>query len=394
MSNILDYLDWRGDIRLTASPFNEVDNLLLSELSYVAFDGILPGVTEDTWMTVKEAGEMFFSRHDIEEIYADHSLVAKAPLVLKRMAETERFQNMRLSYYVNQIDEKEEKQFSALAADCQDGTYFVAFRGTDDTLVGWKEDFNMSYISAVPSQLEAISYLESVAGKVKGGLRLGGHSKGGNLAVYAAVKCKEEIKNRIIEVYNNDGPGFSKEMLGSAEYGCIRERIWTIVPQSSVVGMLLEHEEEYLVTKSSQSGIMQHDPLSWEVLGPRFVYLDDVKRESRILDKTLKNWINEMTKEQREEFVMALFHVLYGTGAKNLSELSEDKLGNLGAVIKTAKAVKNMKAEDQEMLAKVIRALIKAYKDVFVEEYLPERFRVQPERKGIVKKKKENAEEH
>lgn len=372
MGNILDYLDWRGDIRLEESLFNEVDNLLLSELSYVKFDGILPGLEEDAWMTVKQASEIFFARHDIKEIYADHSLLAKAPLVLRQMAETARFQNMRLSCYVNQIDEEEEKQFSALVADCQDGTFFVAFRGTDDTLVGWKEDFNMSYISVVPSQLEAVIYLEQAAKKLKGKLRLGGHSKGGNLAVYAAVKCKEEIRKQIIQVYNNDGPGFSKEMLCSDEYIGMRDRIWTIVPQSSVVGMLLEHEEEYLVTKSSQSGIMQHDPLSWEVLGSRFVYLDDVKKKSRILDKTFKNWIYEMTEEQREEFVMILFHVLGGTGAKNLSELSEDRLGNLGAMVKTAKAIKNMTTVDQEMMGKVIRALMKAYKDVFVEEYLPE----------------------
>ncbi|MCX4269047.1 MAG: DUF2974 domain-containing protein [Lachnospiraceae bacterium] len=372
MSNILDYLDWRGDICIADAPFNEVDNLLLSELSYVALDRIVPGLEEDASITVKEAEEVFFSRHNREEIYEDHSLMAKAPLVLEKMAKVERFQDMRLSCYVNQIDEREEKQFSALVAECQDTTCFVAFRGTDDTLVGWKEDFNMSYISAVPSQLEAVSYLERVAEKVTGRLRLGGHSKGGNLAVYAAVKCKKEVQDRIIGIYNNDGPGFSKEMLTSREYNRVRERIWTIVPQTSIVGMLLEHEEEYLVTKSSQSGIMQHDPLSWEVLGAKFVYLEEVKKNSRILDRTLKNWINKMTREQREEFVMALFHVFDEMGAKNLSELSEDKLGNLGALIKT---IKHMTERDQEMLMKVIRGLIGAYKDVVKEEYLPERLK-------------------
>lgn len=383
MSNILDYLDWRGDICMAESPFNEVDNLLLSELSYVEFDGILSGFEEDVWLTIKEVGERFFAKHNKEEIYEDHSFMAKAPLVLEKMAKVERFQDIKLSYYVNQIDEKEEKQFSALVAECQDTTYFIAFRGTDDTLVGWKEDFNMSYISAVPSQLEAVSYVERVAGKVKGRLRLGGHSKGGNLAVYAAVKCKKEIQDRIIEIYNNDGPGFSKEMLASREYNRIRERIWTIVPQTSIVGMLLEHEEEYLITKSSQSGIMQHDPLSWEVLGAKFVYLDQLKKESQILDRTLKNCINEMTREQREEFVMALFHIFDEMGAKNLSELSEDKLGNLGTLIKTVKAVKHMAEKDQEMLAKVVRGLIKAYKDVVKEEYFPERLKSQGERKGM-----------
>lgn len=382
MSNILDYLDWRGDIRMANAPFNEVDNLLLSELSYVAFDGILPGIEDDTWMTVEEAAKIFFSQHNKEEIYEDRSLIAKAPLVLEKMAKTERFQMMRLSCYVNRIDDEEEKQFSALLAECQDGTFFVAFRGTDDTLIGWKEDFNMSYISAVPSQLEAVSYLEQVAKKVDGRLRLGGHSKGGNLAVYAAVHCQEAIKEQILEIYNNDGPGFSKEMLVSEAYEKMRERIFTIVPQTSVIGMLLEHEEDYLVTKSNQSGIMQHDPLSWEVRGPKFVYLDDVKKNSRILDKTLKNWINEMASEQREAFVMTLFQVLSETGAKNVSELSEDRLGNLGALIKTAKAVKQMTEEDQEMLAKVVRALIKAYKDVMVEEYFPERLKGQGERRG------------
>ena len=260
MSNILDYLDWRGDICITASPFNKVDNLLLSELSYVNFDGILPGIEEDIWMTVKEAEQIFFSKYNKKEIYEERSFMAKAPLVLEKMAKAKRFQDMKLSCYVNQIDEEEEKQFSALVAECQDNTYFVAFRGTDDTLVGWKEDFNMSYILAVPSQLEAVSYLEKVAEKVRGKLRLGGHSKGGNLAVYAAVQCKEEIQERIIEIYNNDGPGFSKEMLISEPYNRVRERIWTIVPQTSVVGMLLEHEEEYLVTKSSQSELCSMIP--------------------------------------------------------------------------------------------------------------------------------------
>lgn len=392
MSNILDYLDWRGDLGMMDAPFNEVDNLLLSELSYVAFDAILPGMEEDRWMTLKEAGEIFFSRHKKEEILEDRSFLARAPLVLEKMAKTRRFQTIRLSFYTNRIDEEEEKQFSALVAECQDGTYFVAFRGTDDTLVGWKEDFNMSYISAVPSQLEAVSYLEQVAEKVTGGLRLGGHSKGGNLAVYAAVKCKPEIQDRIIEIYNNDGPGFSKAMLRSSAYRQVRDRIWTIVPQTSVVGMLLEHEEEYLVTKSSQNGIMQHDPLSWEVLGAKFVYLEDVKKKSRILDRTMKNWINKMTKAQREEFVMVLFQVLYETGVKNLSELSEDKLGNLGALIKTAKAVTHMTAEDQEMLGQVIRALIKAYKDVFMEEYFPEHRKGQTEQKRIGKQKKKQAD--
>jgi hypothetical protein len=203
-----------------------------------------------------------------------------------------------------------------------DGTAVVTYRGTDDTLVGWKEDMNMCFLPVVPAQLKAVEYLHTVAQKHKGKLILTGHSKGGNLAMYAAVHCDTEVRNRITAVYSNDGPGFGRNILDDPDYVQLRPIIHNLVPHSSVVGMLLEHDENYTVVKSRQkSGLLQHNGLSWEILGNSFVHLKDVTPESRKLDRTVNQWIRDMTPEQREEFAEAVYQLFSVDGAQTLTDL-------------------------------------------------------------------------
>ena len=218
MANILDYLDWRGDLTFDQSPFNEVDNLLLSQLVYVDLEGIVPGPESNEKIRIAEASRIFFATHDEQKILEKVSMTKTAMYVLKKMAESERYKDAMLGGYVNDISIAEQSQFAVVCVYLGDRSLFVAFSGTDDTIVGWRENFNMGYLDATPGQKKAVDYLNSMVGIGQWRVRVGGHSKGGNLSVYASVHCRPIIKHKIIAVYSNDGPGFSKEMVESEAY--------------------------------------------------------------------------------------------------------------------------------------------------------------------------------
>lgn len=244
MANIFDYIQWR-DIELEKVEFNEIDNLILARLSYFPLDGL---INEDEEITIKE-------------VYKRYKKVGTTGRILQKedidlfpvLANSIRFGNMKLTNYINKVDPIQEKQFSAITIIMQDKTIYVAYRGTDNTIVGWKEDFNMSFSKLVPAQTDAVNYLESVAKKYKNRIRVGGHSKGGNLAVYAAAFCNKHVKDKIINVYNNDGPGFCDEVVNSEQYKEIIDRVHTYIPQTSIIGRLLNHEEETIILKSTQT---------------------------------------------------------------------------------------------------------------------------------------------
>ena len=309
MANIMDYLVWRGDLDWDASPFNEVDNVILSELVYVDFSDIVPQVGDGS-IALFEANERFFAQHTEEEINARVSSTKMAAFMMREMAKTKRYKDIRLANYIDDIRLDAQSQFCAMTVDLGDGRCNVVYSGTDSTIVGWKEDFNMSFLSETPGQAEAVEYLKAVAAQTKLPLRLMGHSKGGNLSVYAAVNSDRALQERIEVIYSNDGPGFNDSMINLEAYRGLLERICTIVPESSIVGMLFEHEEEYEVVRSSGSGAGQHDVMSWEVKGPALVHLNHVDGKSVLMDKALKSWIGEMDEQQRELFVDTLFGIL------------------------------------------------------------------------------------
>lgn len=358
MGNITDYIKWRGDLTFRQSPFNDVDNLILSELSYVLLDGIVPGILSDDSITLEKASEIFFKLFEERKLLTERTFTSDAPFIMKEMAITERYRGIRLSHYSNVIVEHQEKQFAAFHAALGDGTTYVAFRGTNDTIVGWKEDFNMSFLSPVPSQIEAMKYLNSTISFFHGKLRLGGHSKGGNLAIYAAVKCNPGVKRKIIDVYNNDGPGFDKEMISSPEYQQMLPKIKTIVPEASIIGMLLEHEENYMIVKSSQTGIMQHDANSWQVIGDHFITASELSRESQVLNKALNTWIGQLNKKEREDFVNTLFSIIGQTGALTLSDLNTDRIKAAAIMIRS---FTSLDSATRNMMLRTLRSLGGAY---------------------------------
>lgn len=354
MANIEDYLQWRGDLSFQQDAFNAVDNLILSELAYVDLKDIVPTIENGGSITLRQAAADFFELNDEEDLRKVQSFIWEAPFFMQKMAQCPRFAQIELCNYEDRIDNDEQMQFAAFHAKLSDGTTYIAFRGTDDTLVGWKEDFNMSFIQPVPSQIAAVEYVKKTVKAGSGKLRLGGHSKGGNLAIYAAVKSTARIKRRIIEVYNNDGPGFDHDMLAEQAYQDMLPKVKTIVPEHSVVGMLLEHEERYMVVKSTQMGIMQHDAMSWQVTGNRFDTVKEVSRSSRLLNEALSSWINGLTPKQRAAFVETLFSIITASGAKTLSDIKAERFSSANAAIKV---YTSLDRGTKAMLRRILRSL-------------------------------------
>lgn len=354
MADMMDYLDWRGDLTFEASGFNEVDNLILAQLVYVEFEGIVPGIDSDDSVSLKEASDIFWSTNDAKEILARVSMTKSAPFVMERMAKTKRFSNIRLSKYVNDISDEEQSQFSVVCVTLPDDSVYVAFSGTDSTIVGWRENFNMGYLLETPGQLKAVDYLNKVVTPEHRVLRVGGHSKGGNLAVYASVNCEPWIQDRIVDVYSNDGPGFRQEVVESEKYQRMLPRIKTILPESSIVGMLLEHQESFEVVKSSQSGIQQHDATSWEVMGNRFVYVSQVAAQSLMVDKTMKAWIYQLDGEEREAIVDTVFSMLEEANIRTVDDFYNSRWKKVQELLK---AKSKLPEETQKLFSKALKLL-------------------------------------
>ena len=308
MANVFDYLKWRGDLSFAQSPLNGVDALIFSGLSYVPFVGRVQNSPEVP-ITLRDAAEDFFADEDCESRVRSKN----DPELLRAAACPSRFGSCRVVLYRDVLIPERETQFAAVTFLLPDDSVVLAFRGTDNSLVGWKEDFNMSFQQTVPAQLLAQSYVREAAAEFGGTLRLCGHSKGGNLAVFAAARSSPTVQARITEVYNNDGPGFTDYLMGDPGYLAMVPKIKTYVPQSSVIGMLLEHEEPYTVIKSSQVSLLQHDLYSWEVMGPEFVPMRSITADSQFLNQTIKSWIADMDAQERNRLVDAMFGLL-GTG--------------------------------------------------------------------------------
>ncbi len=332
MANLIDYLTWRGDVPLGAVPFNEVDNLILSQFSYLALEHALP---EGGEMTVKELGDKLADRPEAF-FYIERE---NNRLMLRLMAEGDRFSGTKICLYRHETDEEREKQFAAVTFLLADGSAFVAYRGTDNTIVGWKEDFNLSFACPVPAQVDALAYLLEAAKMHTGLLRVGGHSKGGNLAVYAAAHAPDHVQDRIMNVYSNDGPGMDEATFASPGYARIETKLHSIVPQSSVIGILLQHPEDYVVVKSNGFGIFQHNPFSWQVLRCGFEVIEELRPGSRHLDKVMNTWLQSMSSEERMTLVDTMFTALNATRAATVENLGEGILKNAAVMLSTVKGM-------------------------------------------------------
>jgi hypothetical protein len=410
MANIFEYLNWRGDLSLAQSPFNAVDGLILSQLAYIDFEGIVAGSLTESPVTIADAAKAFKAAGADQKMIASRQYsVDNFVKLFARLAECDRFSQLRLVGYVNSFDSDTQKQFAAITVlagkpdekssgklfgiplskslgklfgkSPEESLIFVSYRGTDNTLVGWKEDFNMSFLAAVPSQLEAVAYLKKTAAQFAGRLQLGGHSKGGNLAVYASACSNAAVQDRIDHVYSFDGPGFAASILTSDGYLKVRKQIHSFMPQSSIVGLLMEHDDAATIVHSTEVGINQHDAFSWEVTYNYFVCLDSLTDASQRLDRTLTDWLKSLNEIQRQQFIDGFYEVLAATQAETLNDLTSDWFKNAGIIIKS---LKNADLETKQLMMQAIQLLFKSVKSNMPEinpvKLISNHFQKQPEK--------------
>lgn len=329
MNNITDYLRWRGDILLRDYPLCEADYLVFAILAYMPFDGIVgashtASVDLETACAIVE--KRLLSGDENKLLMYDESVE-----FIKVILNSPRFSKVRICGYENIFSVENQEQFSAVTFLVPDGyteRFFpvIAFRGTDATLVGWKEDFNMAYLFTVPAQLDAVKYIEKTAKTFPDQpFSVCGHSKGGNLAVFGSAFCEKDIQDRIIAVRNLDGPGFLDEVISQEGFRRILGRTMTVVPSSSVVGIILEHAEDFTVIKSSAGASFQHNPFTWEIYRDGYVVLESITAGSKYIDKTLGNWMQSMSQEQTAEFVNGIYGILTSAGIYDVRELFKGK---------------------------------------------------------------------
>lgn len=352
MSDMRDYLVWRGDLPTATVVPGGVDDFILARASYMPFDGSAPMPEDNESVKLGRIAQIVLDSAAILPLKEDSSLLAL-------IAKSFRFGDLDVIGYRNITNSAKEEQFSATAFIDGSNELCIAFRGTDQTLVGWKEDFNMGFADSVPSQLQAVSFLEATASLHSNPIRLCGHSKGGNLAMYAAVFCSDEIRKRIVSVRNFDGPGFSPNIIASKSYLSSLPLIHTFIPQASIVGMLLDHAEATTVIRSSANGgFMQHDPYTWLIEGAQIVRSEGRTASSIFLDAALSNWIASMSRKTREEMIDGLYGVINETGVSDLQDLLSPK--SAAALVR---ALARMDPETRTVVSNAILLLKDSAKD-------------------------------
>ena len=328
---LLDYLQWRNDVPLSVSPFNEVDNVIFSYLSYIDFRDL-----KEDWkgfFDLKDLFRDFCEKYSLEEIQTTGEFTERAPLLLQEMMAGERFSATKVGYYAEDFDKDKVKQFAALVFLLPDGRNYISFRGTDKTITGWKEDFLMSCRTETAGAKEAVAYFNKIAPVLEGELILGGHSKGGNFAMYAAAFCEAEHKERIVQVYNNDGPGFREEVIQSPEFQELLPKIITIAPQSSIIGQLLSNPAKQHVIHSTAKGILQHDAMTWEAEKDTLVS-SELDELSEYTKTTLGSWLESMDDETRESLCTTAFSLIESTKSETFIEFSGNLMKNMETIWK------------------------------------------------------------
>lgn len=361
MANIIDYLEWRGDLKLSADGFNEVDNLILSELAYCDFDNI--NNIERELLPLDKVYEEYFKLHSHEEIQNRKTIIGRMPLLLDKLIETNRFKDLRLGYYKNKINKDAVVQFSAVTYVLDDLVY-IAFRGTDNSLIGWKEDFYFSYKAGTSSQIAAVNYLNNIGKNFAGNLHVGGHSKGGNLAIYASGFCEEEIQKRIAKIWGNDSPGFTGEDTLKTKLQNIVDRVYLIIPQFSVVGMLMEHQVKAHIVKSDSKNIWQHDGQSWQVKGKTFERADSLDSDAVFINKAINTWLKNIPVEKRKQAVDSVFYCLDAAQVATFMELKDGGINSIKEIIAAAKTLPD---DQYSLIMDLAGQLISDSKDLVLE---------------------------
>lgn len=324
MADMFDYLFWRGDLSFTEVPFNDADAMILCQLAYIDYTDVVPAAFTKKGMTLADAAAEL-SKPDWDSCnFHKRFFTDQTKELLLVAGQTRRFGSLGVSGSRHIIDMEKEEQFSALTFELPDNTLFIAYSGTDAMIVGWQEDFNLGWKDVVPAQADALSYMTEAAAALRGAIRTGGHSKGGNLTIYAAANAPSKVQRRITGVWNFDGPGFKPEFFQSEGYLSVGPKIRNFKPQLSVVGMLFTNSSSYTVIESVEKGVLQHDPMSWQMQPSGFVTLPELDEDTFKISRAINGWFDDLEFEQKRVFVETVFGVLNKSTAETSNELAEN----------------------------------------------------------------------
>lgn len=355
MDYMLDYLDKNKDVSMAQMPFGPVDALILSQFVYFKWEHVIPGLIDGVEaLSLKELEDKMYEA----EVFSDPMYQDNNKRLWDMMVHGKRFGGMRCNYLSSELDDAAETQFFAITVFPEDTLPIVVFRGTDDTILGWKEDANMSFTEPVPGQLFAALYVKQVALRLSGEFMTAGHSKGGNLAIYAAFAASEDVQQRISNIYCFDGPGFRQKVLDELVYGDVAKRIHKFIPQSSAVGIILEKTDDYKVVKSSKkSGALQHNPYTWAVDGNDFAYLDEISKGALRFREKMNAWLGNVDDDDLRVFWDTIFDILNASDATTTREMARDPITSQKAAYE---AVQGLDEETKDIIKEVARQYIKS----------------------------------
>lgn len=374
MADFFDYLTWSGDLSFSQAPFNEVDNIILAELAYGDFGNIK--ALEDSFLGLRQVYAAYLSsstretaedKKSFSKGLKDRPYLTNTASLLQSLLKSKRYENLKLGHYRKIIKKDPLVQFTAITYLVDDVAY-VAFGGTDDSFVGWQEDFYFSYTSGTASQIAAVFYLEEVSKLIDGNFYVGGHSKGGNLAIYGALFADDKIKDRIDRIWANDSPGFTPDVLAEEGYKKIRDKIILYLPESSVVGMLMNQDVgEKIIIQARERLFYQHFLLNWQVEGRTFARAKGLSDDAIFVNKALDTWLSEIEIDKRKEVVDGIFYCLEMTNSKDFVDLQEGGLNSLKEVLA---ASKTLPQDQYDLIVNLIRKLFANSKDLFFENVL------------------------
>lgn len=334
MKNIFDYLNFYGNSSFKELAFNDVDSLILTQLVYAKLKGCAP-LKKGESRRLEDICSLFLAKYSEKDFKKEDYLFPNSYRLVLALQSSKRFMDAFVSNYIEEV--ASENQFGAMTVRFPDGTCYIAFEGTDSSIIGWKEDLELIYRYPILSQKRAQEYLNQTISFFDRKVYIGGHSKGGNIAMYAYMNAKFSIKRRVIHVYNFDGPGFLDNVLQSKEYLEMKPKLKMFVPEQSVVGMILGHGP-YEVVRSRGLGILQHDAFTWCCFGGKFEPGILSKKSSK-LEKHLEEYLKQMKDEEKVTFVTTLFAVFEHLNVTNVMQIREIKLSSIIAFIKELRTI-------------------------------------------------------
>ncbi len=379
MGKIMDYVHWRGDLNFLKDPFNDIDALVLALLSYLPFQGIVPGIESNKEITLKETARQLFLKAPTEKRKSkkssstvSSSFDSEITELLNQAANCARFENMLLSGFEENTDFVVGRQFAAVTFTLKNSEIkkVIAFRGTDNSIVGWKEDFQLAYMEQIPAQESARKYLERTIGVFSSQFIACGHSKGGNLAMYAGSHLDAIRQIKLKKIINFDGPGFDFTIVQQNAFLHLEHKIINYVPEESMVGLLLDSVGKRIVVSSAARFVFQHDAFNWGVERTKFVP-GRLSNNAKLMEQTLKSWLTEISISEREIFLEALFDILGVSEGKVIKFDPQENLKDINYILaKYSKMDKKTKALITH-IAKSLTAEVRKTISSTIEEKLP-----------------------